>query len=597
MCGIISYIGDKEIVPLLIKGLKILEYRGYDSAGLCINNGQELKVIKRSGRISELEKSDDLENLKGDVGIAHTRWATHGVPNEINAHPHLDCKKEIAIVHNGIIENYVGLREILKKKGHSFISNTDSEVIAHLIEDFYQGDLTEATINALRCVDGTFGLAVMKKNENKIVAARRGSPLIVGVGDNEMFVCSDAAGILEHTKKVIYLDDNEVATITKEDYNIRDVYGNGIDKKVHEIKWDIGQIEKKGFKHFMLKEIFEQPEALENTLRGRIKDENIKLSLNLDTRSIKRIIFIACGTSWHSALIGKYIIEKINRIPVEVDYASEFRYRNPIVQEYDLVIAISQSGETADTLAAINEAKSKKAKTLGIVNVVGSTISREVDSGIYLHSGPEIGVASTKAFTGQVLAILLFSLYIEQEKGNKIDHSLIEEISRLPEKARMIFNDSEKIRKIADDLKESKAFLFLGRGINFPVALEGALKLKEISYIHAEGYPTAEMKHGPIALIENGFPVIFVLNKDNLTKKCLSNIEEIKSRGGKIIIVTNDRELEEVSDEIIYVPFTKEELSPILNVIPLQLLSYYIADLKGIDPDKPRNLAKSVTVE
>ncbi|MDD5177843.1 MAG: glutamine--fructose-6-phosphate transaminase (isomerizing) [Candidatus Nanoarchaeia archaeon] len=597
MCGIIAYAGDREVVPLLIKGLKTLEYRGYDSAGLVVKQNNQLGIIKRAGRISELEKSPELGSLNGSIGIAHTRWATHGVPNETNAHPHLDCKKEIAIVHNGIIENYAGLREILKKKGHNFISNTDSEVIAHLIEDFYHGDLTEATINALRCIDGTFGLAVMSKNEDKIVAARRGSPLILGVGDHEMFVCSDAAGILEHTKKVIYLDDNEVATITKENYSISDIYGNGIDKKVHEIKWSIDQIEKKGFKHFMLKEIFEQPDALENTLRGRIKDKNIKLSLNFDIKSIKRIIFIACGTSWHSALIGKYIIEKINRIPVDVDYASEFRYKNPIIKEGDLVIAISQSGETADTLAAIKEAKAKKAKTMGIINVVGSTISREVDSGIYLHSGPEIGVASTKAFTGQVLAILLISLYIEQEKGNKIEYSLVEEITRLPEKARTIFNDTEKIKNIANDLRESKAFLFLGRGINFPVALEGALKLKEISYIHAEGYPTAEMKHGPIALIEKDFPVIFVLNKDNLTKKCLSNIEEIKSRGGKIIIVTSDKELKEIADKIIYVPATKEELSPILNVIPLQLLSYYIADLKGIDPDKPRNLAKSVTVE
>ncbi len=599
MCGIIGYIGDKEIVPLLIDSLKKLEYRGYDSAGLCILNDKKLNVIKKKGKISELEKQPELSQIKGKIGIAHTRWATHGAPNEVNAHPHLDCKKEIAIIHNGIIENYHVLKELLEKEDHKIISDTDSEVLAHLIEKFYSGDLEEAVVKTLNLVEGAFGLAIVHKNEEKIIAARRGSPLIIGVGNGEMFVASDIPAILSQTKRVIYLHDNEIAAITKDGYSIKNLDGKKIDKKVHEIKWTIDQIKKGQFKHFMLKEIFEQPESIENTLRGRIKENKIKLTLNLDVNSINRIIITACGTSWHSALIGKYIIEKIAGISVEVDYASELRYRDPIIKENDLVIAISQSGETADTLAAIREAKLRKAKTFGIVNVVGSSITREVDSGIYLHSGPEIGVASTKAFTSQVVALLLFALYIKQEKGLELNQEFLQELNELPKKINQVLEESEMIKKISEKFKDSTNFLYLGRGMNFPVALEGALKLKEISYIHAEGYPAAEMKHGPIALIDKNMPVVFLATKNKLSNKLLGNMQEVKARDGKIIAIINEQneEINKLTDYVIKVPETTYELSSIVNVIPLQLIAYYIADLKGIDPDKPRNLAKSVTVE
>lgn len=599
MCGILGYIGDKEITPLLIDGLKQLEYRGYDSAGICVVNEGNLKIIKRPGRIYELEQKPELKNLNGTLGIAHTRWATHGEPNEINAHPHLDCKGEIAIAHNGIIENYHSLKELLKKEGHEIISDTDSEIIAHLIEKFYSGNLEEAVFEALKLVEGTFGLVVIHKNKNEIIAAKKGSPLIIGVGNNEMFVSSDVTGIINHTKKVIYLNDNEIATIKNNIYSIKDLKGNNIDKKIYEIKWEVEKIEKSGFKHFMLKEIFEQPETIHNVLRGRIKNNKIKLTLNSDLNTLNKIIIVACGTSWHSGLIGKYIIEEITGIPVEVDYASEFRYRNPIIKKDDLVIAISQSGETADTLAAIKEAKSKNANTVGIVNVVGSTISREVDSGIYLHAGPEIGVASTKAFTSQILTILLLALFIKQKKGFSLDSELLEEIISLPDKIRKILEKSEEIRKVAEKFKDVKNFLYLGRGINFPLALEGALKLKEISYIHAEGYPAAEMKHGPIALIDENMPVVFIASKDHNYEKVLNNIEEVKARGGRIIVIANeeDERLKRLAEDIFILPKTIKELSPIVNVVLLQLLAYHIADLKGIDVDKPRNLAKSVTVE
>ncbi|MEK6898354.1 MAG: glutamine--fructose-6-phosphate transaminase (isomerizing) [Nanoarchaeota archaeon] len=599
MCGIIGYIGKKEAVPLLINGLKQLEYRGYDSAGVCIANNGILKVVKKQGRISELEQSPELKNLVGRMGIAHTRWATHGEPNQINAHPHLSCNGEIAIVHNGIIENYYSLKKLLEKEGHKIISDTDSEIFSHLIEKFYSGNLEDAVLKTLGFVEGAFGLAVIHNGEERIIVAKRGSPLIIGVGDGEMFVTSDATGILKHTKKVIYLNDDEIASIEKDNFFVRDLKGNNVDKKIHEIKWEVEQIEKSGFKHFMLKEIFEQPKAIENVLRGRVKN-GIKLSLNLDLKSIKKIIIVACGTSWHSGLIGKYIIEGITRIPVEVDYASEFRYRNPVVNKNDIIIAISQSGETADTLAALKEAKLKGAKTIGIINVVGSTISREVDSGIYLHAGPEIGVASTKAFTSQIVAILLFALLIKQENsGTENIKELTDEILLLPKKIESVLVNDKYIKEVAAKFKDSKNFLYLGRGINFPVALEGALKMKEISYIHAEGYPAAEMKHGPIALIDKNMPVIFLAPKDSTYGKILSNMEEVKSRGGRIIAITTeeDEKLSELAEHVFIVPKTDSELSPIINVIPLQLLAYHIADLKGIDVDKPRNLAKSVTVE
>lgn len=599
MCGIIGYIGEREVVPLLINGLKKLEYRGYDSAGICVIQKGELELIKKKGRISELEKEEKLKKIFGEVGIAHTRWATHGKPDEINSHPHLDCKNEISIVHNGIIENYSSLKKILLKEGHKIISETDSEIIAHLIEKFYESDLEEAVTKATRLLEGAFGLAVISKKEEKIVIAKRGSPILIGVGEHEMFVASDVSPILEYTNKIIYLSDDEIGVVRKDSYIIKNSKGEEIDKKIHEIKWTIEQIEKGDFKHFMLKEIFEQPEIIQNTLRGRIKDEKIKLTLNLDLKKIKRIVLTACGTSWHSALIGKHLIEKFSKIPCEVDYASEFRYRDPLVDEETLVVAISQSGETADTLAAIKESKNKNAKTLGIVNVVGSTISREVGSGIYLHAGPETGVASTKAFSSQVVALLLLSLYLRQEKGLEIEKELINEIYNLSEKIEKVLENSEKIREIAKKFKDKENFLYFGRGINFPVALEGALKLKEISYIHAEGYPAAEMKHGPIALIDKNLPVVFLATKSSLSSKILSNIEEVYARNGKIITIINEKtpELEKFSEEMIFVPETIEELSPILNVVSLQLLAYHIADLKGLDVDKPRNLAKSVTVE
>jgi len=537
--------------------------------------------------------------LPGNIGIAHTRWATHGEPSRKNAHPHLDCKGEITVVHNGIIENYQALKDLLKKEGHIFLSETDSEVIPHLIEKFYQGDLEKAVIKTVELLEGAFGLAILHKDENRIIAVRKGSPLVIGVGDGEMFVASDTSAILKYTKKVVYLKDGQIADIYRNRFKIKNFKGQEVEKKVKEIKWNIGQLEKKGFKHFMLKEIFEQPESLRNALRGRIKKGQIKLSLNVDVKAIKRIIIVSCGTSWHAALISKYLIEKFSKIPVEVDYASEFRYRNPLIGPGDVVMGISQSGETADTLEALREAKKKGAETLGIINVVGSTISREVDSGIFLHAGPEIGVASTKAFTSQLMTLTLLALYLRQEKGLKVDTHILTEIKSIPLKVKKILKDKEKIKQIAKKLKNSKGFLYLGRGVNFPVALEGALKLKEISYIHAEGYPSGEMKHGPIALIDKDMPVVFLATKSSTYEKIMSNIQEIKARKGKVIVLANktDKRINKFADYVIRVPETKECLSPILNVIPLQLLAYYAADLKGLDADKPRHLAKSVTVE
>ncbi|MDP3882962.1 MAG: glutamine--fructose-6-phosphate transaminase (isomerizing) [Candidatus Staskawiczbacteria bacterium] len=619
MCGIIAYLGGKQAFPVLINGLKKLEYRGYDSAGVCIEDNYQLTLVKKKGKVSELEKEflniygvcsvrdsnlceikKELKEIKGNMGIAHTRWATHGEPNEINAHPHFDCKKEIVVAHNGIIENYTALKEILEKEGHIFISKTDTEVISHLIEKFYIGNLQEAVIKALKLIEGTFGLAVMSKREKKIVVARRGSPIVLGIGEGENIVASDAVAVLPYTRKVIYLNDNEMVVLSENNYEIKDLDGQKLEKTIEEIKWSAEEIEKKGYKHFMLKEIYEQPTAIENTLRGRIdKDLNIKLSIDINLNFIKRIIIVACGTSWHSALIGKYLIERLAEFPVEVDYASEFRYRNPIVGPEDLLLVVSQSGETADVLAALKEAKDKGAKTVGIVNVVGSTIAREVDSGIYLHAGPEIGVATTKAFSCQVTALLLFALFLAQQKGKKLEKSIFDELQSLPNKIEEVLKQSEKILLLAQKFKNSKNFLYLGRGLNFPVALEGALKLKEISYIHAEGYPAAEMKHGPIALVDSEMPVVFIATKDHTYSKILSNMEEVKARGGEIIAVVNetDNSILNLAKNIITVPVCSEELMPIINTIPLQILAYHIADLKGIDVDKPKNLAKSVTVE
>ena len=600
MCGIIAYFGKKNAVPVLIDGLKKLEYRGYDSAGLCLWGKDDIYTSKVKGRVSDLEKL--VSTLEpSNVGIAHTRWATHGEPNEINAHPHFDCKKEIAIVHNGIIENYSSLKEVLEKEGHVFVSKTDSEVVSHLIEKFYTDNLEEAVVKALKLVEGTFGLAIMCKKEKKIVVARRGSPIVLGIGEGENIIASDAVAVLPYTKKVIYLNDNEMAVLTENNYSVKNFSGKEVEKVVDEIKWSAAEIEKKGFKHFMLKEIFEQPNAVENTLRGRIDgDLKIRLSLDIDLKSIKRIVIIACGTSWHSGLIGKYLIEKLAKIPVEVDYASEFRYRNPIVGTGDLLLVISQSGETADALAALREAKSKGAKTLGIINVVGSTIAREVDSGIYLHAGPEIGVASTKAFSCQVTALLLFALFLEQQNdGQPRGKEFFAEVMSLPSKIDEVLGQADKFLELAKKFKDSEDFIYLGRGLNFPVALEGALKLKEISYIHAEGYPAGEMKHGPIALVDEKMPVVFLATKDHTYSKILSNMEEVRARGGQVIALVNeiDKDISNLTKNVIIVPKCLEELMPILNTVPLQLLAYYIADLKGIDVDKPRNLAKSVTVE
>ncbi|MFH1209504.1 MAG: glutamine--fructose-6-phosphate transaminase (isomerizing) [archaeon] len=592
MCGIIGYIGKENCVPILMNGLKRLEYRGYDSVGISVIINNEIKTFKKKGKIDGF----NVPELYSNIGIGHTRWSTHGVPSDINAHPHNDCENNISIVHNGIIENFDVLKGVLINKGHVFKSYTDSEVLAHLIEEFYEGDLVTAVKRALVKVDGTYGLLVINKNGDKIIAARKGSPLILGINDKGYFISSDVSSIISYTKDVIYLEDYDVLEINFDSYSLSNLKDANINcRHIERIEWNLEEIEKKGFKHFMLKEINEQPESIMNTIRGRIKDDEIKISINLDKdfiTKLKRIIITACGTSWHAALIGKYIIEKNCKIPVEVDYASEFRYRNPIINENDLVIVISQSGETADTLAALREAKKKGAKTIGIVNVVGSSIARESGQGIYLHAGPEIGVASTKAFTSQVIALNILSLYFKK------DNRIIEEIQKIPNIVKDILNKNN-IKEIADVYYKRNNFLFLGRGINFPVALEGALKLKEISYIHAEGYPAAEMKHGPIALIDEDMPVVVIANKNDVYYKILSNIEEIKARNGKIIAIADegDNEIKNKVNHVIYVPKTIEELEPIINVIPLQLLAYYIADLKGYDVDHPRNLSKSVTVE
>lgn len=588
-------------MPVLIEGLKNLEYRGYDSAGICVLNETGLQIIKNKGKVADLEKDKRIGLMEGTCGIAHTRWATHGEPNEINAHPHTNSKNTIAIVHNGIIENYHSLRKFLEREGYKFISETDSEVLVHLIDKFYKNEnLERSVLEIFKLIEGTFGLAVICKDKKEIIVARKGSPLVIGLGDNESFFASDHSSLIKYTKRVIYLKDNEIAIIGDKELHIKDFSGKNVDFEVEHLKLEIEQIEKGNFKHFMLKEIFEQPESIQRTLIGRLKDFKTKLSLNIDnSKDINRLILLGCGTSWHSALIGKYLIENIAKIPVEVDYASEFRYRNPLIRKNDLVVAISQSGETADTLAAIREAKSLGANTVGIVNVVGSSIARECESGIYLHAGPEIGVASTKAFTSQVTALFLLSLYLAEKREEKIYEPLLKEIINLPMKIKEVLEEADSICKLAEKYHRSSNFLFLGRGINYPVALEGALKLKEISYIHAEGYPAAEMKHGPIALIDENMPTIFICTKESNYDKVISNMQEVKARKGKIIALVNeiDPKISALADDFIFSPRINELLSPIVNSIPLQLFAYYIADIKGLDVDKPRNLAKSVTVE
>ena len=608
MCGIVGYVGERKASGFLIEGLKRLEYRGYDSAGIAMSNGHGLETRKAKGKISNLESVVNANPIAGSVGIAHTRWATHGQPNECNAHPHTDCTNTIAVVHNGIIENFSALRKMLQMQGHTFRSETDTEVLAHLVEAAFDGKLEDAVIDALNLVQGTYGIAVISSRDpDKIVCARQGSPLLIGLGQGEYYVASDVAAILQHTRQVVYLDDGEMGVLTGKGYEVLDLNARRISKGVSRIDWSLDEIEKGGFEHFMLKEICEQPQTIENTMRGRLVAEEgfSKLGgLNLtkeELLGIDHVVITACGTSWHSGLIGGMYIEELARIRAEVEYASEFRYRNPIVTDKTLCVVVSQSGETADTLAAMREAKRRGAKTLGLVNVVGSTIAREDDGGIYLHAGPEIGVASTKAFTSQVIALALLTLKLARLRNMSVvqGRDVATAMQALPQQIQTILDDAAEIEQIAERFKDATNFLYLGRGYNFPVALEGALKLKEISYIHAEGYPAAEMKHGPIALIDSEMPVVFVAPHDSVFDKVVSNIQEVKARGGRVICITSQDEpvLDGLIDFEIRVPQTIDMLYPILTVIPLQLLAYYIAVKRGLNVDQPRNLAKSVTVE
>ncbi|MCG8377815.1 MAG: glutamine--fructose-6-phosphate transaminase (isomerizing) [Chlorobiales bacterium] len=614
MCGIVGYIGSRDAAELLLNGLQRLEYRGYDSAGIAVLNGG-LTVHKQKGSVGELretlEKSE--AHMQGaTIGIGHTRWATHGAPCDSNAHPHMNSDGTIALIHNGIIENYSVLKKDLISKGYEFKSDTDSEVLVHLIDNIWSEKPEigfEAAVRAaLYHVEGAYGLCIISLREpDKVVVARKGSPLVIGIGDGEYFIASDGAPIVEHTKKVVYLSDGEMAIVKRDAYTIKTIENIEQDKHVSEIDFDITEIEKGGFEHFMLKEIFEQPTVLQDVMRGRVRLEEGQVRLGgiedyLDRLKLSsRVIICACGTSWHAGLIGEYLIEEFARIPVEVDYASEFRYRNPVITKDDVVIVISQSGETADTLAALRLAREKGALVMGICNVVGSTIARETLCGIYTHAGPEIGVASTKAFTAQVTVLYLLALTLSKGRTMSRDELklYLKELSGVPGKVERILKQNSMILQIAENYKDARNCLYLGRGYNFPVALEGALKLKEISYIHAEGYPAAEMKHGPIALIDEDMPVIFIATRDNSYAKVLSNIEEVRSRKGKVIAIANegDEEVDRLADHVIYIPAASAPVAPLLSAIPLQLLAYHIATLRGCNVDRPRNLAKSVTVE
>ncbi len=613
MCGIVAYIGHQEAYPILIKGLQRLEYRGYDSSGVAIMNGK-LNVYKKKGKVQELIDFAADKNRTGSVGIGHTRWATHGKPDDLNAHPHTSGNERLTIVHNGIIENYDALKKVLQGKGHTFKSQTDTEVLVHFIEELqkqYYLPIEEAVRQALTQVVGAYAIVVMDKNEpDKIVGARKGSPLVVGIGENEFFMASDASPIVEYTKKVVYLNDEEIVCITRDgDVNIRTVQNEELTPFIQEVELEIEMLEKGGYDHYMLKEIYEQPTRIADCMRGRMNAEEGWIRLGgLEEHANRivnadRILMVACGTSWHAALVAEYLFEELARIPVEVEYASEFRYRNPIINEKDVVIALTQSGETADTLAALELAKSKGALIYGIVNVVGSSIARLTDAGSYIHAGPEIGVASTKAFTGQVTLLTMMALSVAYKRG-KLKQSdyrrILHEMEALPAKVETVLETiAAQVKYIAGEVKDSPNALYLGRGFNFPVALEGALKLKEISYIHAEGYPAAEMKHGPIALIDENMPVVVVCTNKSAYEKIVSNIQEVKARKGMVIaIVTEgDEVIKEIADYTIEIPDTEEILTPLLSVIPLQLLSYYIAVMRGCDVDQPRNLAKSVTVE
>jgi glucosamine--fructose-6-phosphate aminotransferase (isomerizing) len=612
MCGIVGYIGSKNCVPVILEGLRRLEYRGYDSAGIALVKNGSFFVQKNAGKVAELASRLGERDgaLSSTLGMGHTRWATHGEPNDINAHPHFDQSGEIAIVHNGIVENYTALKTMLMRQGCEFVSATDTEVLAHLIGETYKttGNLTAAVRLALMEVEGTYGIVVLSTREpDKMVVARKGSPLIIGVGDGEHFVASDVSAIVEHTRKVVYLEDGEIAELTRQSFRTMTIDDVQIEKEVRHVTMELSQIERGGFDHFMLKEIHEQPETIRNAMRGRllVDEGDVKLgglqNVLGKLLSARRVIITACGTSWHAGLVGKYMLEQIARVPTDVEYASEFRYRNPIINIDDVVVLVSQSGETADTLAALREAKTKGATVLGIVNVVGSTIARESHGGVYVHAGPEIGVASTKAFTSQLTVLALVTLLLARARGMTRENGrvLAQELATLPEKVSGIVENTNQIQKIAQEFKSSKNFLYLGRGANFPVALEGALKLKEISYIHAEGYPAAEMKHGPIALIDENMPVVIVVPRDAIYDKVVSNIQEVRARRGRIIAVANedDEEIGKLAEFVIRVPRTYGFFGPILNIIPLQLLAYYIAVARGTNVDQPRNLAKSVTVE
>jgi glucosamine--fructose-6-phosphate aminotransferase (isomerizing) len=612
MCGIVGYVGNKKAWNILVEGLKRLEYRGYDSAGVCVYADGRLCIQKSPGRISAVEQLVHADECiqQGTIGIAHTRWATHGEPNQANAHPHCDNDNKIALVHNGIIENYSTLKQFLLGKGHVFRSETDTEVLAHLVGDFYKqtGNLEEAVQAALREVSGTYGIAVMAMDEpDKIVAARKGSPLIVGVGNGEYVIASDASAILEHTANVVYLSDSEIAVVSRDGLRTTTLDNVPVSKEVQQIEWTLEQIALDGYEHFMLKEIFEQPQVVRTSLSGRLDLRDMRVQLGgldrvvRDLTKARRIILTGCGTAWHAGLVGDYLFEDLARIPTEVEYASEFRYRNPIVEEGTVVVAISQSGETADTLAALREAKDKGALALGIVNVVGSTIARETDAGVYLHAGPEIGVASTKAFTCQIVVETLMALLLGRRRlmSQATQEKYLQALSHIPDQIEQVLAQSDYIKKIACEFADRGNWLFLGRGYNYPVALEGALKLKEISYIHAEGLPAAEMKHGPIALIHEGMPVVFVAPQCATYDKIVSNIEEVRARKGTIIAVATEGDecIRKFAQHVIYVPSCPAPLQPILTVVPLQLLAYHAAVARGCNVDKPRNLAKSVTVE
>ena len=608
MCGIVAYTGFREASPILIEGIKRLEYRGYDSAGIVVQNAGRLRLDKCAGRISVLEMKLGGCDLRGTCGMSHTRWATHGSPTDLNAHPHLDASGRIALVHNGIIENYQALRTYLEHRGVEFRSETDTEVLVQLIGHFYKKDIEAAVRTALRDVRGTYGIAVICSEEpGRIIAARKGSPLILGVGDDEYIVASDAAAIIQHTSQVIYLSDGEMATIWEDGFRTMTLDAMPVTKEVTGLEMTLEDIELGTHEHFMLKEILEQPRAMEDCMRGRVNlaEERVYLgglrNLARELVRTKRLVITGCGTAWHAGLVGEYLFEDLARIPTEVEYASEFRYRNPIMDDGTVLVAMSQSGETADTLAAMREAREKGAVALGVVNVVGSTIARETDAGIYLHVGPEIGVASTKAYIGQVMVLTMMALYLGRRRGlSQPDLQFyISALSALPDKIERITHQSDAIREVAERFKSAENWLYLGRGYNYPTALEGALKLKEISYIHAEGMPSAEMKHGPIALITKDMPVVFIATKGSQYEKIISNIEEVRARSGRVIAVATegDEEIASLAEHVFYVPDVPEPLQPMVTVVPLQLLAYHAAVLRGCDVDKPRNLAKSVTVE